>query len=173
MPDKAREVLLALRQRNPALRVTVAGRETPIFANDAEALDWLVKLIGTPPPTAAGRTDRWLMFRGDAARNASMPGSAPLLNMRWRVLSTDDPQEEKSLEQRLEDVARNPVRPTIPAFHPLAVGDVLLMRTLENLLGGGHRHRQAALGSAGGRAGRPGRGQRSPRSRSNSSCASR
>ena len=99
MPDKARETLVALRQRHPTLRVAVGGRETPIFTDDAEAVDWLVKLIGTQATARGGEADRWLMFRGDAARNASMLGSAPLLNMRWRVLSTDDPQEEKSLEQ--------------------------------------------------------------------------
>ncbi len=133
MPDKAREVLIALRQRNPTLRVTVAGRETPIFSNDAEALDWLVKLTGTQAAAVAARTDGWLLFRGDAARNASMLGSAPLLNMRWRVLATDDPQEEKSLEQRRK-IFSECGGPTIPALHPLAVGDVLLMRTIENLL---------------------------------------
>ncbi len=131
--DKAREVLLALRQRNPALRVTVAGRETPIFAKDDEALDWLTKLSGTPPPTAAGRTDNWLMFRGDAARNASMPGSAPLLDMRWRVLSTDNPEEEKTLERQWKRRSESD-EASMPAFHPLAVGDVLLMRSLESLL---------------------------------------
>ncbi len=131
--DKARQVLVALRERHPTLRVGVAGRETPIFANDAEALDWLVSLIGKQPTTVAGEMDCWLMFRGDAARNASMLGSAPLLNMRWRVLATDDPQEEKRLEQRLKTNAEYG-GPTIPAFHPLAVGDVLLMRTTENLL---------------------------------------
>ncbi len=133
VPDKAREALIALRQHNPALRVTVAGRETPIFTNDAEALDWLVKLAGTSPTAVGGWADRWLMFRGDAARNASMPGSAPLLNMRWRVLSTDDPQEEKKLGQQW---TKHPDYggPMIPALHPLAVGDVLLMRTLETLL---------------------------------------
>jgi outer membrane protein assembly factor BamB len=133
MPDKARETLVALRDRHPALRVAVGGRQTPIFSADADAVGWLVNLIGTQSTTAAADADRWLMFRGDAARNASMLGSAPLLNMRWRVLSTDDPQSEKSLEQCQKTYAECG-GPTIPALHPLAVGDVLLMRTLQNLL---------------------------------------
>jgi outer membrane protein assembly factor BamB len=133
MPDKARETLIALRGRHPTLRVMAAGRETPIFSENADAIDWLVKLIGTQSTAAAADMDRWLMFRGDAARNATMLGSAPLLNMRWRVLATDDPQAEKSLQQCQKTYAECG-GPTIPALHPLAVGDVLLMRTLQNLL---------------------------------------
>ncbi len=44
--EKARDVLVALRARHPALRVAVAGREVPIFTNDAEAVDWFVRLTG-------------------------------------------------------------------------------------------------------------------------------
>ena len=54
MPDKARETLVALRERHPSLRVTIAGRETPIFTNNAEAVDWLVKLIGAQPIDGGG-----------------------------------------------------------------------------------------------------------------------
>ena len=133
MTDKARETLVALKKRHPSLRVTIAGRETPIFTNNAEAVDWLVKLIGSQPTMAAVEADRWMMFRGDACRNASIAGGAPLLNMRWRVVSTDDPQTEKSLEQ-CQKVYSEFGSPTLPAFHPLAVGDVLLMRTMQNLL---------------------------------------
>jgi outer membrane protein assembly factor BamB len=133
MTDKARETLVALRERHPSLRLTVAGRETPIFTNNAEAVEWLVKLIGPQTTAAAAELDNWLMFRGDAARNASMAGGVPLLNVRWRVVSTDDPVAEASLgqSQKMHSLFGNP---TIPAFHPLAVGDVLLMRTMQNLL---------------------------------------
>jgi outer membrane protein assembly factor BamB/tetratricopeptide (TPR) repeat protein len=133
MADKAREVLVALRERHPSLRVKVAGRETPIFAHKAQAVEWLVELIGEQPTVLAAELDNWLMFRGDACRNASMAGSAPLLNMRWRVVSTDDPKAENELEQ-CQKMYSEFGSPTIPAFHPLAVGDVLLMRTMQNLL---------------------------------------
>jgi outer membrane protein assembly factor BamB len=133
MPDKARDTLVALRGRHPGLHVTVAGRETPIFSSDAEAVDWLVKLIGTYSAPTAADADRWLMFRGDASRNAAVPGGAPILNMRWRVLSTDDPQAEQTLLQ-CRKTNSECGGPTIPALYPLAVGDVLLMRTTENLL---------------------------------------
>ncbi len=93
MPDKAREALVALRQRHPTLRVKVAGRETPIFSDDAEAR----RLAGEADRDAAdGRGDRGGSLV-DVPRRRLLAmrrwlGSAPLLNMRWRVLSTDDPR---------------------------------------------------------------------------------
>lgn len=133
LPDRAREVLVALRRDNPSLRVKVAGRETPIFSKDGEALDWLAKLTGARPARMSSDADRWLTFRGDACRNATMVGGAPLLNMRWRVLSTENPQEEKELARTRKEGSEYG-EAAIPAFHPLAVGNVVLMRTLESLL---------------------------------------
>lgn len=133
MPDAARERLVSLRERHPSLRVAIAGREIPLFTDNSDAVDWLVRLIGTQPSATGTEADSWLMFRGDAARNATTAGSAPLLNLRWRVTSTDDPQAEKSLEQCQKWYSEFG-SPTIPSVHPLAVGNVLLMRTMQNLL---------------------------------------
>ena len=133
MSEKARESLVSLRQRHPVLRVAVAGREVPIFSNDAEAVDWLVGLIGTSTPAGPAEADHWWMFRGDAARNATAVGGTPLLNMRWRVAVTDDPLLETALEQYQRQCTEQGA-PIILAMHPLAVADVLLMRTARNLL---------------------------------------
>ena len=131
--EKARQSLVSLRQRHPALRVAVAGREVPIFTDDAAAVDWLVGLIGTVTAASPAEVDHWLMFRGDAARNAAAAGGTPLLNVRWRVAVTDDPLTEAALEQHQRRCVEEGT-PTIPALHPLAVADVLLMRTARNLL---------------------------------------
>ncbi len=132
-PEKARDVLVALRARQPALRVAIAGREVPIFTNDAQAVDWFVRLTGLCAAAAPAEADQWLMFRGDAARAGSTSGGAPLMNLRWRVAVTDDPLLEAALEQYEKQWIEHGA-PTIPALHPLAVGDVLLMRTARNLL---------------------------------------
>jgi outer membrane protein assembly factor BamB len=132
--EKARDVLVALRARQPALRVAVAGREVPIFSNDTQAVDWFVGLTGLHAAAGPADADHWLMFRGDVARNASATsGGAPLLNLRWRVAVTDDPLLEAALEQYEKQWLEHGAS-TIPALHPLAVGDVLLMRTARNLL---------------------------------------
>ena len=66
-------------------------------------------LTGLERMPAAVETDRWAMFRGDPSRNASTVGSAPLLNLRWRVEVADDPILDKALiqqEERLSPRAR-------------------------------------------------------------------
>lgn len=133
MSDKAREALVFLRQRQPNLRVAVAGREVPIFVNEADAIGWLVGLVGAYANAGPAEADRWQMFRGDAARNAATLGSTPLLNTRWRVSSTDDPTIEAILEQTQRAYIEGG-NPAIPSLHPLAVDDVLLMRTSRDLL---------------------------------------
>ena len=80
--EKARDVLVALRARQPALRVAVAGREVPLFTNDAEAVDWFVRATGVGAAAGSAENDQWLMFRGDATRTAISSGGAPLLNLR-------------------------------------------------------------------------------------------
>jgi outer membrane protein assembly factor BamB/tetratricopeptide (TPR) repeat protein len=132
-PEKAREVLVALRARQPALRVVIAGREVPLFSNDADAVDWLVRATGLQAGAGGAESDGWLMFRGDPARIAAGNGGVPLLNLRWRVAISDDPLLEAALEQ-YEKQWHEHGASTIPALHPLAVGDVLLMRTARNLL---------------------------------------
>ncbi len=133
MADKAQQALTLLRDRHPTVRVVIAGREAPMFSGSADAVDWLVGLVGQPPVARALAAEDWLMFRGDPARNAAVAGGAPLLSMRWRVPTTDDPAVGSSLEQR-QQAATERGEPMLPSFHPLAVGDVLLMRTLRNLL---------------------------------------
>jgi hypothetical protein len=75
MTEKARESLMSLRQRHPTLRVAVGGREVPIFSGDAGAIDWLVGLIGPQIAADPAAADRWLMFRGDAARMRPRPAA--------------------------------------------------------------------------------------------------
>ena len=133
MPDKAREILVAMRQRDPAGRVTVAGKEVPLFTDDSKAVDWLAKLIGSRPKSESLIPNDWLMFRGNPARNASTDGGAPLLNLRWRVDVTEDPMMQSLLVQYRNRYLEQGL-PTIPMLQPLVVGDVVLMRTLRNLL---------------------------------------
>ena len=62
-------------ERHPADRVVVAGREAPMFSGSAGAVDWLVGLVGRPPAAETVAAEDWLMFRGDAERNAAAPAA--------------------------------------------------------------------------------------------------
>ena len=132
--EKARETLVSLRQRHPTLRVAVAGREVPHLHRRRGS----GRLAGGPDRTAAAaagpaKADHWLMFRGDAARNAASAGGTPLLNMRWRVAVTDDPLTDIRLGAVSAECIESR-RSGHSGVSPLAVGDVLLMRTVRNLL---------------------------------------
>ena len=70
---------------------------------------------------------------GNPARNASTDGSGPLLSVGWRVPSTEDPHIEAVVEQ-ISQLNRDHEHWAIPALHPLVVNDVVLMRTVKNLL---------------------------------------
>jgi len=133
MTGDCKQVLADLKRRlgNPAL--PIAGREVPWFGQESDAPAWLAKLTGLQHNAAAVETDRWAMFRGDASRNASTVGGAPLLNLRWRVPVTDDPILEKALLQQQNDYRDRGVA-LFSGLHPLAVGDKILMRTVSNVL---------------------------------------
>ncbi len=113
--------------------MTVAGKEVPLFTDDSEAVNWLARLIGSRPRSEPLIPNDWLMFRGNPARNASTDGRAPLLNLRWRVDVTEDPLMESMLLQYRNRYIEQGL-PAIPMLQPLVVGDVVLMRTVRNLL---------------------------------------
>jgi len=132
-PEKASRTLSALRERQPGALVNVAGEEVPLFAQDADVLEWLTGLLGPQVTPEAEQPSQWAMFRGDATRNASTAGDGPLLSKRWRVRTSDDPYLEALIEQ-IRDGDRDWDRSAVPALQPLVVGDAVLMRTARNLL---------------------------------------
>lgn len=133
MPDDARRALVDLKQRQPKSVLRIGGREVPWFDRETEAVAWLTRLAGPQRAGGVVEADRWAMVRGDAARNASTVGSTPLLNMRWRIPVTDDPVVEDVLRQ-LQQSYREQGLSLVSGLHPLAVDDVVLMRTARNLL---------------------------------------
>ena len=132
-PDRAEQTLLDWRRRAGGDTVTIAGRRVTLFDRDGEALAWLKETTGMAAPLLARETRRWSMFRGDPARNASAPGDVPLMNLRWRIPVTEEPAVDEVLTQ-LRQFYRDQNMPTLPCMHPLAVDDVVLMRTWRNLL---------------------------------------
>ncbi len=149
MHDEAEAALTALRERRGGKPIRLGGREVPWFRAETEASDWLAALVGPVPGRGPRQAEHWVMFRGSPGRNATSRGGAPLLNERWRIPATDDPLVENLLRQ-VGDGAREQGLPMLPSVHPVVVhrpfdlprpgrepwkiGDVLLMRTLTNLL---------------------------------------
>ena len=135
-PEEARRALVALKARRSTPGVVVGGREVEWFRDGAEAISWLAQLIGPRQTAPAAQEDRWLMFRGDAARNAAGVGSAPLLSLCSRIPTVGDGDglpEAELLRQRQQQ-CRQEGKVVVSALHPLVVGDVVLMRNLRTLL---------------------------------------
>jgi len=133
MPQEAQAALAALKQNLGRETVAIAGKQVSLFTRESEALPWLVGLIGPQNTSGEGRADSWAMFRGGPSRNAAGGGGAPLLNVRWQIPLADGPLEEKHL-RRLQRSSLERGVATLPGLHPLVVDDVVLMRTMRNLL---------------------------------------
>lgn len=132
-PHRAEQTLLDWRRRAAEDTAMIAGRPVALFERDGEALAWLKQTAGMAAPLVAGEARQWSMFRGNPARNASAPGDVPLLNLRWRIPVSDEPAVDDVLT-RLRQFYRDQDMPMLPCMHPLAVDDVVLMRTWRNLL---------------------------------------
>ncbi len=156
MPDRARDTLAGLKSRAPDARLRVGDKTVSLFdladktlaesmlvegggrTATTEPTDrvitWLQQIIG--PEFAAGLKEatQWAMFRGDATRNAESAGGTPLLNSRWRVQTANHPTDEELIRQGKKQFQERNVA-AIPTINPLAVGDVIIMRTPRRVMG--------------------------------------
>lgn len=131
---EARKSLVDLKTARPNQAVEVGGRQVRLFDDAADPVGWLVALVGPLPQGPADQpANGWLVFRGNAARNASNPAGGPLLTTRWRVPVTNDPLVEADLQQ-LRQRYRDEGVSEAPVLQPLAVGNVVLMRSVRNLM---------------------------------------
>jgi hypothetical protein len=131
-PEKAERVLEGLESGHPGVSVQIAGEEVPLDSRKDGLVSWLAAIIGPAPGSDGSGADQWSMLRGNTSRNAAGGGGGPLLRMRWRVPTTDHPEVESLIEDLRRDYTQEDVQ-LIPAFHPLVVDDVLLMRTVSKL----------------------------------------
>lgn len=130
--DKAKETLIALRQRNPGAKIAVGIKPVVLFDRDVEALEWLTRLVGSGGNVRNADALQWVMFRGNETRTASTSSSLPLLSPRWTVPAVDDPQDAVKLRQ----LAKNPAdKVLIPALQPLVVKDYVIYRTADRVMG--------------------------------------
>jgi outer membrane protein assembly factor BamB len=113
--------------------VRVGGREVTLNYPAGGAVAWLEGLAGAPASGAGRRASEWWLHRGDAARNAVVSASRPLLVPRYRVPLTRHPEEARLLERRRKLFADRDM-PLLPAGSPLAVDGLLLAHTPMGLL---------------------------------------
>jgi hypothetical protein len=134
MPEKARETLVTMRGRSGGDSIQLGETKVPLFQDNADALAWFEDLLGRRQPLMTPEVTEWALHRGNPQRNARTPGSLPLLSYRWRVPTCIDRADEVLIE-KLSKQYRDETRAAIPVLQPLAVGDTILMRTPQKLLG--------------------------------------
>lgn len=130
--DDAAEIIRALAKNKPSAQVTLSGKAAPLPSATADVVGWLTSLVGQPQ--AAMLTNlNWLTLHGDPARNSQTSGGRPHLRPRWEARVINDPSVEAYLSGRNDDFIQRGVV-AIPGARPIAVGDIVVMRTPENIV---------------------------------------
>lgn len=130
----ALEVLTKLKSRQGRRFIEFAGAEIPLFDGQEDAIEWLKKLVGDSPLSANRLVNQWVMFRGNPQRNANSGTGLPLLNPLWVVPAQNNPDDE-TLVTEYEDQLLLDGASTIPSVQPIAVGNTVVMRTFDRLVG--------------------------------------
>ena len=120
LPGKANECLESLRSRYPSGRVTIGGREVALFAVGEDPLEWLESQTGK------------LFAKAAPANKGAANDGIPLLNTLWRANASEHPAADRLLRSQLQ-YCRERDLSIISAGRPLAVGDKVLLRTVDTL----------------------------------------
>lgn len=115
----AREILSQARGKD-----RVAGTDVVLSMSEERAVDWL----SSTSVASEAWIEAWPQPRGDAARNATVVASRPLLVPRYRVPLARHPEEVRLLNQRRQTAAAAE-RFLMPVAEPIAVDGLILVRT--------------------------------------------
>jgi outer membrane protein assembly factor BamB len=130
--NDASETLRVLLKTRPAGQIMLSGKTTSLPAPSADPLVWLSNLVGQQQPTLI-RDTNWLTLHGDPSRNSQTIGGRPHLRPRWEARVVNEPSIESYVSSRSDvNIQRGVV--AVPAARPIAVGDLVIMRTPENVV---------------------------------------
>lgn len=83
-------------------------------------------------------TTDYALLGARLGRNEMSEGQMPLSNPRWMLETSGSPRQEKMIDTETEQLTATGLLPP-PSWMPLRVGDQLLMRTTQRLVGVDHR----------------------------------
>lgn len=134
-PDAAAETLVQLFHRTDRQTVVMfQGEPVSPLTDSVEARQWLEEWTGTPAGPGNARLDQWALFRGNAARNAASGNGFPLHQARWWIPALNDPALEIMARELFQTRKETDV-PVVPSLQPLAVGNTVVVRSLNRLTG--------------------------------------
>ncbi len=117
--------------------VEVGGASTP-WPEPGELDSWLEQRVGRLDGFARGESWDYPIFGSRPDRNNADSGQMPLSNLRWMLDTTASPRQERTVRKAAEELLTSGKLPP-PSWIPLRVGDQLLMRTTERLVGVDYR----------------------------------
>lgn len=130
--EESAATIRSLLEHKPSPEIMLSGKAATLPAPGADPLVWLAAFAGQAS-TSTNSQSNWLTLHGDPSRNVLSPGGKPHLRARWEARVVNEPAIESYLLGRANDfVQRNVV--AIPGAHPIAVGDVVVMRTPDNVV---------------------------------------
>jgi len=118
-------------------QVRVAGVEQS-GPEDGELSSWLEQFYGSTEKLAAGQLEDYRVFNASESRNGASSGQMPLSNLRWQLDTTVSPKQQREVKELSKSLGATGQMPP-PSWMPLRVGDQLLMRTTEYLVGVDYR----------------------------------
>jgi outer membrane protein assembly factor BamB len=96
--------------------------------------EWVLAQNQSQLVTAESLAENYPLLGGAVDRNGSGAGQMPLSNPRWMVESSASPRQERMIQEKTQQLKATGQLPP-PSWTPLRVGDQLLMRTTQRLLG--------------------------------------
>jgi len=130
--DRAAEVITTLRQRYPGKTISIAGKPIGPFPSDKAAIAWFENEFALPASETLPEQKDWTVFRGNASRTAASDGGRPILTPRWRQRMAGPGTE--TLVQNIQEHFATTREIALPSLQPLAIGDVVLARTVSDLV---------------------------------------
>lgn len=132
-PTQAQATLATLPARLPRGQIRLGDAEINELPTAQQAVAWLTEHFRalSMDENEAGE---WPLFRGNPSRNAVRSGGIPLKRARWQVpLVRDD--RDRTLVDDLRTGFIEQGSPMMPVVQPLAVGNTILLRSSERLIG--------------------------------------
>ncbi len=132
--ELAKQVLTQLARKMPDAQFSIGGEQS-IELDTSDPLKWLTENVIRPGTSAAEIPDsQWIMHRGNAQRVRTSFDGMPLIHPRWKVPLINEPATAKIVENLSKEFTDKGLA-TMPAIHPLAVGNQVILRTPEKIFG--------------------------------------
>ncbi|MSR58026.1 MAG: hypothetical protein EXS05_10160 [Planctomycetaceae bacterium] len=124
--DKFRAIVNQLRAAPDLSNLSLAGAPLAELLRHDDAAERLAALLGPVPEST--RAGDWTVYRGNPARNRRVAAAEPLLAPRWTQAVSANPETQLAIDRAVESY-RGRRGTFLPGLAPLAVGDLVLMRT--------------------------------------------